>query len=210
MNINDLKNGTKVRIEYYIGGQKKAYDTAIVGVKKNIVLVEKIVDDYGAYVKFPVEMIGNLLYVQKGKLYVWSDIKVEQVILKEQLYYKIILSGEEGEYTNRRGAFRLFVGKETRVSITTAEGAKQYMVVLKDVSETGFGFVSKEQFEIGKRAEIRFEMAEGKVALLNGHIVRVQQVSETRQEYIYGCALGKPSEVLAKYIMKQQMQRKNR
>lgn len=210
MHIAELKAGTVVQIEYYAGSQKEVYDTTIVGVKKNIVLAEKITKGDGAYVKFPTEMIGNLLYNQRGKLYVWPDIKIDQVILKKELYYKITLSKEEGEYTNRRNAFRLFVGKQTRVGITTAEGVKKYSVILKDVSETGFGFVSEEEFDIGKRAEIRFEIAEGKVALLNGHIVRIQKVSEERNEYIYGCALSKPSDFLAKYIMKQQMQGRNR
>lgn len=210
MHIAELKAGTVVRIEYYAGSQKKEYDTAIVGVKKNIVLTEKITEGNGTYVKFSTEMIGNLVYNKNDKLYVWSDIKIEQVVLKKELYYKITLSNEEGEYTNRRNAFRLFVGKQTRVGITTSEGVKQYSVILKDVSETGFGFVSEEEFDIGKRAEIRFEIAEGKVALLNGHIVRIQKVSEERNEYIYGCALSKPSDFLAKYIMKQQMQGRNK
>lgn len=210
MHIAELKGGTVVRIGFYAGNQKKEYDTAIVGVKKNIVLTEKITESNGTYVKFPIEMIGNLLYNSDNKLYVWSDIKIEQIALKKELYYKITLSKEEGEYTNRRSAFRLFVGKQTRVEITTSEGVKQYSVILKDVSETGFGFVSEEEFDIGKRAEIRSSIAEGKVALLNGHIVQIQKVSEERNKYIYGCALSKPSELLAKYIMKQQMQGRNK
>lgn len=210
MNINELKAGTAIQIEYYAGGQKKQYDTVIVGVKKNIVLAEKVTESDGTYVKFPSEMIGNLLYTKDGKLYVWTDIKAEQVMLKKELYCKITLNKEEGENTNRRNAFRLFVGKQTSVSITTADGAKHYSVLLKDISQTGFGFISNEEFDMGKRAEIRFDMGEGKIATLTGHIVRIRQVSEGRKEYIYGCALSKPSDLLAKYIMKQQMQGRNK
>lgn len=207
MNIADLKAGTQVRLNYYLKEQKREYETAIVGVKKNIVLVEKILDpNGGGYVKFPVEMIGSLLYTQGGKLYVWSDIKVEQVILKNELYYKVTVAKEEGDYTNRRKAYRLFIGKPTQVSITTSEGKKNYPVMLKDISETGFGFISKEELENGKRAEIKFELSEGKSVVMSGHIVRKQQTSEQRQEYVYGCALGGRSDILAKYIMKQQMQ----
>ena len=205
MNISELKGNTPVKLEYYLGGEVRKYDTKIVAIKNNIVLVEKILEADGSFAQFSQEMIANLFYMQQSKLYVWSDVKIEKVTLKQEVYYKVTLSDTNAEHINRRGAYRLFIGKETLASVTFAEGARAVKMVLKDVSESGFAVVSTEELDMNKRVEVRLEVAEGKFMRLCGHVVRIQLVDENRKEYVYGCALGQPSEELARYVMKNQM-----
>ena len=76
-----------------------------------------------------------------------------------------------------------------RVDIKNAADRASIMPLIRDVSASGFSFVSEKEFEIGQRVSLFYESDGGKVVEFTGKIVR-SLFNDSRKNFVYGCLLS--------------------
>jgi hypothetical protein len=143
----------------------------------------------------------NFIYISEGKLYLWEKVSIKLVKYDGGIYHKVDLSGNGKPY-NRREAFRMFVGEEMAVAVNTATGPSVINVLVKDISETGVGFITKEELDIDRMFRMKLK-DNNKIIHLSGVIIR-KEFLENLHSFLYGCKFNEKNPLLAKYIVKKQ------
>lgn len=143
----------------------------------------------------------ELMYIRKNKSpVVWKGVACDNITLESKIFYKI-RSKDEGAEKNRREAFRLFLGCQGVAQVGTNK--KAINVTVKDVSETGFSFITNQNMESVEGTPVRlvFYDMENQFSLM-GLVVR--KVSIDEESYIYGCKLSVYNSKLSHYIVDRQ------
>ena len=112
----------------------------------------------------------------------------------------------EGNYVNRRQAYRQYVGEEMPITLFRQGGERDVLTVLvKDLSETGVGIVSDVIMDVEDSIRLRIS-DEGFLMSINAVIVRIQEDKDKRDR-IYGCQFTEKIPKLSQYIMQIQRDR---
>ncbi len=135
---------------------------------------------------------------------IWESVTIKYILKGRNRYHQII-QHSDGKTVNRRNAFRLSVGEKAILQFNVSKESIE--VILKDISSTGFGFVTERDIDIRvtKMCMLKATIDDKKITL-NGTIVRKQEVPES-ERFIYGCQLGKYSPELDKLIMSVQREK---
>ena len=176
------------------------FRSEIILTKNHSVLINSIkVNDQT--VGFSDKCHNNFLYKSEGKLFIWENVDIKLVKYDGAIYHKIDLSGDGKPY-NRRDAYRMFIGEEMSLSINTAAGPTAIEVLVKDISETGVGFISKEELDIDRT--FRLKLKDKNILMnLSGVIVR-KEFLENIHAYLYGCKFNEKNHLLGKFLAKKQ------
>ncbi len=143
----------------------------------------------------------ELMYIRSNKSpVVWKGVACDNITHESRIFYKI-RSRDEGAEKNRREAFRLFLGCQGVAQVGTNK--KAINVTVKDVSETGFSFITNQDMESVEGTPVRlvFYDMENQFSLM-GLVVR--KVSVDEESYIYGCKLSVHNSKLSRYIVDKQ------
>jgi len=141
-------------------------------------------------------LIDMLLIRKDKKPFIWKRVLLKNTIYKNKTYYKVIPTGD-GFEINRRNAFRLYIEVKGVVQIGT--NSVPLDVIIKDVSENGFSFVSKDNIEKPLRSTVRLVFADiNKSINLNGILVRKEKIDQSK--YFYGCVLNIKNQMISQYI----------
>ncbi|MBQ9120324.1 MAG: PilZ domain-containing protein [Lachnospiraceae bacterium] len=138
----------------------------------------------------------------ESSYYLWNIVRIEIVTLANGERYHAIYSAQEGVRINRRGSYRLYVGK--RMPVQFGEGRPREVLV-KDVSVNGVGLVVPEDMQCQIGMKIRFTFKDTYYALsipIEGTVVRIMPMEEKGQ--LIGCQLPGVSAGLEKYIYNTQ------
>lgn len=207
MRIADVELGTTVKLNVAIDGNFFEFDTTIRLHHKKSVFLDpirkgnKLLNLQGENVSVSIMLIKD-----EGKPLLWQQVEVECVRYKQQIFYSV--SAElVGEEHNRRGDYRLFIGEEMPVKVGSEQ--RERMVVLKDISNSGFAFVSTEELKepeglfvyMAYVSRLNEEICE---LDLFGKIVRTMNLDDGR--FLYGCVLVKKNELIGHYINQKQME----
>lgn len=203
MLISDLEKGHAVTLFVYLEGKTKYLETKIVEIAPDFVLTEPILHN-GMTVGFKEGCFVDFQYVFDHKVYAWISVNVTLVRWQGQIFHKIDLFGE-GQPLNRRGSYRLYIGEEMSLTTFTSEGSQKNQVLVKDISETGIGFFSKEDWHISQLVRLNIPIQSGSLPVA-AKIVR-KIYDEKRGRYLYGCHLTEPNKYLPRYIAKRQQQK---
>lgn len=202
--INDIKTDDVVEIEILYKGKRKVFPSVVKEFVDDAVLIAPIMSGTKA-VGFPEEIKMRFSVVVKGTPFVWNDPKIRLVKYAGNMYHMVSLSGE-GNYVNRRQAYRQYVGEEMPITLTRQDGARDVMTVLvKDLSETGVGIVSDVMMDLDDSIRLRIS-DEGFLMSINAVIVRIQEDKDKRDR-VYGCQFTDKVPKLAQYIMQIQRNR---
>lgn len=202
--INDIKTDDVVEIEILYKGKRKVFPSVVKEFVDDAVLIAPIMSGTKA-VGFPEEIKMRFSVVVKGTPFVWNDPKIRLVKYAGNMYHMVSLSGE-GNYVNRRQAYRQYVGEEMPITLTRQDGARDVMTVLvKDLSETGVGIVSDVMMNLDDSIRLRIS-DEGFLMSINAVIVRIQEDKDKRDR-VYGCQFTDKVPKLAQYIMQIQRNR---
>ena len=200
MQINEIVVGGAVEIEVIIGNKAINFKSRVAYIKNNTILIDSI--------KFNDQTIGfsdkyqlNFLYKDDGKLFRWENCSVKLVRFDGGIYHKVDISGEGKPY-NRRDFFRLFIGEEMPIYINTSHGAVALSVLVKDISESGVGFITKEDLDIDRIIRLKIKHNNSLINL-TGVIVR-KEFLENLGSYLYGCKFTEKNNALGKYIARRQ------
>lgn len=199
--IDEIVVGGDVEIEVIMANKAINFKSQVAFIlNKNSILINSI--------KFNDQTIGfsdryqlNFLYKVDGKLYRWENCSIKLVRYDGSIYHKVDITGEGKPY-NRRDFFRLYLGEEMPIYINTAGGETALSVLVKDISESGVGFISKEELDIERTIRLKIKFA-NQIINLPGVIVRKEYL-ENLKSYLYGCKFTEKSNLLGKYIAKRQ------
>lgn len=200
MHIDAIAKGGFMEVEVRCNGKSANFKSEVALTVNNSILI--------APIKVNEQTIGfsescqiNFLYVYEGKLFLWENASVKLVKYDGGIYHKIDIYGE-GKPFNRRDAFRMYIGEDMPVYVNTATGPNALSVLVKDISETGVGFISKEDIDVDRT--IRLKLKDNNMLInLSGIIVRKEFLSNLGS-FLYGCRFNEKNDKLSKYIAKKQ------
>lgn len=204
MTISDLAPQHTVTLVVTVGIKSKDLTTTIAEVHSDYVLLEPILVD-GRTVGFGDTCTIDFLYLQDQAVFAWHSVTLPLVKIKGQTYYRLILTGEARPY-NRRGCFRVYVGETMSITVFQSNGPQPFNVLVRDISESGFGFVSKEDYEVSRTIRLTIPLTERNVLSLSATIVR-KDFNEEKGTYSYGCKFVEPNSHLSSYLMTKQRER---
>lgn len=199
--IDDIQAKDPVEIEILYNGKRRSFSSVAKEFIGDAVLIEPIMHGNKA-VGFPDAIKSRFSVVVRGTPFVWNDPKIRLVKYSGNLYHMVSLPGE-GNYVNRRQAYRQYVGTEMPVTVIRQGGERDvHTVLVKDLSETGVGIVSDVLMNVDDSVRIRIS-DEGYLLSVNAVVVRVQENEKTRDK-MYGCQFTEAIPKLSQYIMQIQ------
>ena len=200
MNTDDMSKGASVEIDVRLMGKTLNFKSDIALIIKDSILIRGIRVD-NRTVGFTDKCTVDFMYKEDGKLYKWDDVQVKLVRYDGEIYHMVRIAGD-GKVHNRREAYRQYIGEDMPIYINTASGTSAIDVLVKDISETGVGFITKEELEIDRT--FRLKIRENQYMLtLSGIIIRKEELSNLNSN-LYGCKFIEKDNALVKYIARKQ------
>ena len=200
MNIDEIPNGSDLELDIRYIGRSMSFSSNVIIKLNNSILISPI--------KVNEQTIGfddncriNLIIKIEGKVYLWDNVTVRLVKYDGVIYHKIDVEGVGKPY-NRREAYRMYIGEDMPIYINTASGPIALTVLVKDLSETGVGFISKEDLDINRIIRLKLKDFNTLISL-SGVIVRKEHLNHL-DSYLYGCRFNEKNNRLGKYIARRQ------
>lgn len=204
MTAAEMELEHSVELEIMMNGKKTTLLSAVEQVIGTTALFTPIQMN-GKVVGFPPDCMVNLLYVGEKQVFCWKNIKLKAVRYEKKVYHSAELVGD-AEILNRRGAYRVYIGEQMLLTAFSAQGPKNYPIHLKDLSETGMAFFSKEEFDVGRTVRLHLAIKQGQELQLSAQIIRIQEF-DNRQDKLYGCKFVERYTRLVGYLMHLQQER---
>lgn len=202
MQIKDLPVGAEIELEVKYNGQCINFNSQVVDVIDNSVLINPIIVD-DKTLGFTDSNQVNFIYIFEDKVYVWNHIDVILVNYNGHMYHKAELLGDGVPY-NRRNSYRMYIGEDMPLHINTSRGSSIINVLVKDVSETGVAFITEEDLSIGRVFRLKLK-DNNRLINLSGVIVR-REYLEHLGSFLYGCKFNEYNAVLGGYIARKQIE----
>lgn len=208
MNVTDLEMAHSVELEVLHDGKKTTLLTTVEGIIKGCILLTPIRLD-GKIVGFPPKFTVNLLYPEDGQVHCWNNVEVKAVHYQGQVYHSVLLIGE-AYVQNRRGAYRVYIGENMNILNYTRTGSQLHEVLIRDLSETGMSFVSKDDFTVGRALRLYLRFKNGREISIGSQLLWKRENPNRQTTFLYGCKFTERNKLLAKYLMniQQEQQRK--
>lgn len=208
MKLTDMEMAHSVELEIMHDGKKTTLLTTVEGIIDNHVLLTPIHID-GKVVGFPIYLTVNLLYPENGKVFCWSNVAIKAVRYQGNIYHCVNLVGN-AIVLNRRGAYRVYIGETKFIYHRNHIDTKMYEVFLRDISETGMCYMSKDHFEVGKTVHLQLRFANGHELTLRAKILWKRENPNRSTTFLYGCKFTEKNKFLSSYLMnvQQEHQRK--
>ncbi|MDD3239697.1 MAG: PilZ domain-containing protein [Lachnospira sp.] len=206
MHISELKEGTALTITAELGSEKLEFKTTARFSIDNTLVVDEILSEN----EEPVSLLSDQVYLTVAAVnerqlpIVWKNVLIKHISFDGIDYHRIAQS-DSGKVSNRRGAFRLYLGRSAMFQKGFNKSAIE--VILKDVSVSGFSIVTTEELEVGGMQPVHLvcDVDHYQINIL-GLIVR-KQVVENSERFIYGCKILKFDKSLDKFIMHYQREK---
>lgn len=202
MKLSELKSGDEITFEVLINSTPYEFKCTVLDDAGGNAIYTTPIRANNKVVSLASDSITiNIILSRKDMMpVVWRRVSAVIDTHKKNTVYRVsclTLGMEE----NRRSAFRLYLGLSAVAQIGT--NRKAVDVILKDISESGFSIISKEnldEFE-GNLARIVFS-DEGKSFSVVGIIIRKFPYDDER--FLYGCRLNQKTITLSRYINERQ------
>lgn len=162
----------------------------------------------------------DFVYRDENRLWKWFSVKGDVTLLDGDQVH-CFYTQKKGEIYNRRDAFRVFIGEETKITyfVEVTPGCKEENTTeseldhdylekicdgfVKDISENGMGIFTNHKFEMNDLIEVSILTNVGKV-ICKGEIVRKSDESQGIYKNFYGIYFTESSKNLTKFIFAQQ------
>ncbi len=200
MQIHELSVGGNVELEVKLNGRNMSFQSDIVHIKNNSVLINTLkVNDQT--IGFSEKCYINFIYKTDGRVFIWKNVSAKLVKYNGAIYHRIDVLGDGKPY-NRRDAYRMYIGEDMPVFVNTSSGPIALLVLVKDISETGVAFITKEQIDIDRTFRLKLKDNHSIISL-SGDIVRKEYL-ENLDSFLYGCKFSERNNQLGKYIARKQ------
>ena len=219
MRLQEMKLGKSLEILIDRDGYHYRLVSKIEDITSDRVCVTLIASRSKVF-RFLEEDKVDIVYKDENRLWKWSGVKAG-VVLLEDTYVHCFFTQKQGETYNRRETFRVFLGEETKITyyVPDVEKSKEEDKTdsknekvdsekvcegfIKDISETGVGIFSSQQFEKGEIIEITILSDFGNV-VCKGEVVRISDEKHGIYKNYYGIYFTETSKNLPKFIFAQQ------
>lgn len=94
--------------------------------------------------------------------------------------------------------------KQKKIYYRINSDTKLYEVFLRDLSETGMCFLSKDNFDIGRAVHLQFKFTNGHELTLRAKVLWRRENPNRNTTYLYGCKFTEKSKYLNSYLMNVQ------
>ena len=205
MTAPELQLEHSVELEVTMNNKKTTLLTAIEKVVGSTTVLLTPIQFNKKIVGFPPTCLVNLYYADEKHAYCWRNITLKAVRYGKGIYHCAELVGP-GEVMNRRGSYRVYIGEQMTITAFTSQGAKKHSVHLKDISESGMAFLSKEEFDIGRIVRLNLSFNKGISVEVSSQVVRIQEL-ENRQDKLYGCKFIEKNNKMVNYLMQLQQKK---
>lgn len=205
MKIEELRAGADIILHVDIGGRKGDFPSLVIESVENGIIAEPVRIN-NKVLGFAVDNIKlSMTYITGETAPIFWRVVSCDTILRDGKTVYLIKSSIEGFEQNRREAFRVYVGVDgvAQVGINT----KALDVIVKDISETGFSFVTEMELEKAINMPIRLVFRDAEMEMefsLMGVVVRKVVIDE--KKILYGCKISVDNPRLSTYINKKQRQ----
>ena len=200
MNIDKMLQGNSIEFKVVFNGKTMNFKSRISIIIDQSIFIPGIIINH-KIVCFSDKCSIDLFYKKGDKLYLWENVKANLITYKGKVYHKLDLNGE-GKLHNRREAYRMYLGEDMQIYIDTSSACISSMVLVKDVSEAGVAFITKQDLNIGQSFHLKIK-DNNTFILLSGDVVR-KEVIENLNKTLYGCKFHEKDHKLAKYIARRQ------
>jgi len=197
MLLSQLVQNSNLILEININNKHLEFESIVFSKIGDYILIEPVKVN-GKVVNFEIGnvLIDMLLIRSDKKPIIWKRVLLKNTIYKTKTYYKVVPTGD-GFEINRRNAFRLYF--EVKGVVQVGTNSVPIDIIVKDVSENGFSFVSKVNIEKPLKSIVRLVLVDlNKTINLNGVLVRKEKINQTK--YFYGCVLNIQNRFLSQYI----------
>ena len=197
MRLSQLVQNSNLVLEININNQHLEFESTVITKIGDYILIEPVRVN-GKVVNFEIgNVLVDMLLIRRDKKPVaWKRVLLKNVIYKNKTYYKVIPTGD-GFEINRRNAFRLSV--EVKGVVQVGTNSVPMDVILKDISQNGFSFVSKDIIDRPLKSIVRLVFIDLNKSLnLNGLLVRKERINQSK--YFYGCVLNIKNQFLSQYM----------
>jgi len=200
MKVEDITKGASITVVATFEDKKIVFDSQVKTVNGNVLLIPPIKYN-NKTVGFNDKFLIDLHYVDQGKLYRFPDVKVTLARYGQLLFHKITIE-HDGSIYNRRGDYRLYIGKEMSLFYNASYGMSKIRVTLKDISVSGFAFVSSEKIESNQTVRLKY-IDERFSIDLPAKVLRADW-NEHLNSYVYGCKIIQSFPALGQYLIEKQ------
>lgn len=200
MLIDDIPNGASIELDVRYIGSTMSFNSEVILVINNSILISPIIVNEQT-IGFNDNCRVNLIVKIEGKVFLWDNVTVKLVKYDGIIYHKIDIFGEGKPY-NRREAYRMYIGEDMPIYINTSSGPLSVSVLVKDLSETGVGFISKEDLDLDRTIRLRLKDSHSIISL-SGIIVRKEYLPHL-DSFLYGCKFNEKNNRLGNYIARKQ------
>ncbi|HBY72845.1 MAG TPA: hypothetical protein DEG06_11445, partial [Lachnospiraceae bacterium] len=155
MQISEIQIGAKIEVEVKYNGRNVSFRSQVVFIQDSSVVVNAITVDEQT-LGFSENCQINFLYIVDGKVFAWENVTVKLIKYEGKLYHLIVLSGEGIPY-NRRNSYRMYIGEDMPLYINTPNGSSAINVLVKDISENGVAFITKDDLSINRTFRLKLK-----------------------------------------------------
>lgn len=204
MKLTDLTEGTEITVNAYSEYDSIEFKTKCVQVLGKSILVESIREETEP-INFKSDIVKlDVSISHEGESpIIWKNVAITYISYLNQEFHSITAFTEGFEF-NRRKAYREYIGMNGTVQIGINTMA--YDVIVKDISSTGFAFITSENWDIIKQlAHLVFQDKDKASFNIHGQVVRKQFITD--HKIVYGCETTIPYDAIDKYIMLKQRER---
>lgn len=200
MLIDEIPVGASIEIEVRFCGRSMSFNSEVQFKRENSIFINPITVNERT-VGFNDKCRINLIVKANGKVFLWENVEVRLIRYDGNIYHRITLQGDGKPY-NRREAYRMYIGEDMPIYINTPEGPNLINVLVKDISETGVGFITKEELDVERIIRLRLKDFNN-VIYITGSIVRKEYLPHL-DSYLYGCKFTEKNDHLGKFIARKQ------
>ncbi len=200
MKVFEIPVNTVVELKFYYMGIRYKVGVGLLYQYGNTVYVSALKSS-GKTV--PASKLRNvtLVYRTNAGMYTFHNVNIRSLSLNGQKLYAV-QSDKEAQVTNHRKSYRLYLGANIVARIIKDDGTEEELqCILKDISATGMGILSRHKVEESAKIEISFRLYNNKETLI-GFIARVDEF-KNGTGYLYGCEFEQPNETIGKYVAQQ-------
>lgn len=204
MLLKELKPGTVVQIEAHNRKMTKEFETVIVDVLDNDLVLIEPVRFNNMLINFQAAGIAtDLLYKTNDDLTIkFPNVNPDKTRDARGNLYQCMDGNIEGDMVNRRESARFLINRE--VVWTTGAHTKAADVIARDVSQTGISIVSNNtEVEIGQAVRVAWNEKDIGGIIVEAEVVRKVEIRDN-SEILYGCKFTKSSPLISKLVMKIQ------
>lgn len=196
MKLVEIPANTVVELKFYYMGIRHKVSVGLLYKYADIVYVSAL-KSAGKTVPASQLRSVNLIYKSEVGLYTFHNVALRSLSLNGQKLYAVT-SQQEAQEVNHRKSYRLYLGVNIVAKVVNEDDIEELQCILKDISATGMGILSRKKLDENARIEVSFRLNNIKEIMV-GYVARIDEF-KNGTGYLYGCEFSEVNETIGNYV----------